>query len=231
MNQHEEFKKLARDIRAISQTPRLIVIDTLQVYMRGHENDAKDMGSFVEGCLELRNETGSAVWVVHHLGKDVGKEARGHTSLIGAADFSYLAEKTGHIMKLDCKKMKEADDQFSMFLEPVKVVVDLDGEFPDSLVLNETQQPGNDETTSILRLAKEFDGQGQKKFLQAVKDVLQLPGAYKKIKKVIPEGKDNALSFEGGLLWIEPDPGNTRGEKMIRYEQDYIEEDISGLLA
>ena len=233
LNQPGEVQRLARDILAISENPKLIVIDTAQVYLSGNENSPDDMGSFVRACLVLRDTTSASVLAIHHQGKDGSKGARGHTSLNGAADFIYKTIKKETIVEVVCEKMKEASDRVRLFLEPQLVTVDPDGEFPDSLVLMETEQPGNDETTSILRLAKKFDGQGQKKFLETVKDVLQISGAYNKIKKAIPEGKDNALSFEDGLLWIEPDPGNTRGEKLIRYEQDFEETDvgISDLLA
>ena len=129
--------------------------------------------------------------------------------------------------------MKDADDRFTMFLEPIRIVVDPDGEFPDSLILEETQRSLDDETTSILRLAKEYDGQGQGRLIQAVKDVLRISGAYNKVKSIIPEGKENALPFETGSLWIEPDPDNPQGAKTIRYQQDFPdeqEEDISDLL-
>ena len=70
MNRDGEADKLARDILSISQSPGLIVIDTLQTYMEGNENSPEHMGAFVRACLELREKTGAAVLVLHHLGKD-----------------------------------------------------------------------------------------------------------------------------------------------------------------
>lgn len=225
LNRDGEVGKLAHDILDISKTPKLIVIDTVQVYLAGNENSPEDMGSLVRGCLELRDRTGAAVLVIHHLGKDASRGARGHTSLIGAADFIYKTNKKEQVVEVVCQKMKEADDRFRMILEPVSVLVDPDGEFPDSLVLRESNQPLDTETTEILRLATEFDGKGQKELVQAVKEELQISSAYQKIKKAIPEGKENAVPFEGGSLWIEPHPTNPRGARTVRYEEAFAEVD------
>lgn len=233
LNQGGEVRKLAEDILTLSRNPKLIIIDTVQVYLSGNENSPDDMGSFVKACLSLRDLTGAAVLVIHHLGKDVSKGARGHTSLIGAADFIFKTVKKESSIEVVCQKMKEADDRTRMFLEPHVVTVDPGGEFPDSLILREVQRPMDDETTSILRQAKEYDGRGQGVFVKSVEEDLNIRDAYRKVKKMIPEGKHNAIDFEDGSLWIEPDPDNPQGVKTIRYERDFAETDadISDLLA
>jgi hypothetical protein len=66
----------ARQIEAECGVPvRMVVIDTLARCFGGNdENDARDMGAFIEGCDVIKQKTGATVLVVHHSGKDEGKE-------------------------------------------------------------------------------------------------------------------------------------------------------------
>lgn len=65
----------------------LIVIDTLNRSMPGaDENSASDMGQLLGQCDEMRRQTGCAVLLIHHAGKDQSKGLRGHSSLTGAVD-------------------------------------------------------------------------------------------------------------------------------------------------
>src|SRR5205085_7024209 len=65
----------------------LIIIDTLsRVLAGGNENAPDDMGSFVRNVDRLRADTGAAVLVVHHTGKDTSRGARGHSLLHAATD-------------------------------------------------------------------------------------------------------------------------------------------------
>ena len=59
----------------------MVVIDTLARCFGGNdENDARDMGAFIEGCDVIKQKTGATVLVVHHSGKDEGKGARGSSA-------------------------------------------------------------------------------------------------------------------------------------------------------
>ena len=65
----------------------LIVIDTLsRVMAGGNENAPEDMGALVRNIDRLRDETGGAVLLVHHSGKDLSRGARGHSLLRAATD-------------------------------------------------------------------------------------------------------------------------------------------------
>lgn len=66
---------------------RLIVVDTLARAMGGaDENTAPDIGALVAACGHLQAQTGAAVLLVHHSGKDVARGARGHSALRAAVD-------------------------------------------------------------------------------------------------------------------------------------------------
>lgn len=65
----------------------LIVIDTLARVMGGlDENTAPDIADLVRNLDLIRRATGAHVMLVHHSGKEVGKGARGHSSLRAAID-------------------------------------------------------------------------------------------------------------------------------------------------
>lgn len=65
----------------------LIVIDTLARVMGGlDENTAPDIADLVRNLDLIRRATGAHVMMVHHSGKDVGRGARGHSSLRAAID-------------------------------------------------------------------------------------------------------------------------------------------------
>lgn len=65
----------------------LVVVDTMARAMNGgDENSAVDVGKFVSNIDAIRRATGAHVLVVHHTGKEVGRGARGHSSLRAAVD-------------------------------------------------------------------------------------------------------------------------------------------------
>lgn len=67
--------------------PRLIVIDTLAAASPGaDENTSVDMGEILASCGALRDELQATVVLVHHIGKEAARGARGHSSLHAAAD-------------------------------------------------------------------------------------------------------------------------------------------------
>ncbi len=96
--------------------PALIVVDTLARHFgANNENDTQSMNGFITYMDRLRgkfSETKCSILVVHHVGKDLERGARGSSALHGAVDASYLLEK-GDAEKspitLKCLKMKDAE--------------------------------------------------------------------------------------------------------------------------
>jgi hypothetical protein len=73
-----ETVELIAAIKAKTERPSLVVIDTVSRAMRGlDENTYKDMSRFSEACDELRYQLGCTVLVVRHVGKTEGKSGRG----------------------------------------------------------------------------------------------------------------------------------------------------------
>ncbi len=86
-----DLAKLAKTIAIASArlgcAVGLIVIDTLsRALAGGDENSPEDMGSLVRNADWLRQATGAAVLFIHHSGKDLTRDARGHSLLRAAVD-------------------------------------------------------------------------------------------------------------------------------------------------
>jgi hypothetical protein len=65
---------------------RLIIIDTLSKAMTGgDEISGKDMGAVIQRCDLIRQATGAAVLLVHHMNAG-GEKVRGHTSIMANLD-------------------------------------------------------------------------------------------------------------------------------------------------
>ncbi|WP_348907744.1 helicase RepA family protein [Escherichia coli] len=139
----QEMIKAARDVKSKTGQPvRLIVIDTLARCFGGNdENDARDMGAFIEGCDVIKRETGATLLVVHHSGKDDTKGARGSSAFRAAldAEFNVRREGDGGAIILTCTKMKDVEEpkQAAFDLRPIELFTDRDGELISSLVVQD----------------------------------------------------------------------------------------------
>ncbi|AYN28646.1 hypothetical protein D8682_17680 [Buttiauxella sp. 3AFRM03] len=131
----------ARQVEATTGEPvRFIVIDTLARCFGGNdENDARDMGAFIEGCDHIKRETGATLLVVHHSGKDDTKGARGSSAFRAALDveFNVRREDDGGALILTCTKMKDSEEPATSAydLRTAELFTDEDGEQIYSLVV------------------------------------------------------------------------------------------------
>jgi hypothetical protein len=136
-------------IRAAEETAgqktAAIVLDTLaRVMVGGNENDSRDMSGFIANVDRIRAETGAAVLIVHHAGKDATKGARGHSSLRAAVDTEILVEGLdGTRTATVCKQRDMPSGQVYAFtLEPVTVGTDAEDGTPiTSCVVAVTDAP------------------------------------------------------------------------------------------
>lgn len=138
-----EVLMAAREVEAECGLPvRLVVIDTLARCFGGNdENDARDMGAFIEGCDTIKQATGATVLVVHHSGKDEAKGARGSSSFRAAldAEFNVKREGEGKALILSCTKMKDAEEleRKAYDLRTAELFTDNDGDKVHSLVVRD----------------------------------------------------------------------------------------------
>lgn len=103
---------------------KLVVVDTLACAMDGgDENSSVDMGKTVASAKRVRDETGAAVLIVHHTGKDDTKGARGHSLLRAAVDGEFLVKRSSNTAPIELSTTKQRDMEYGkpMFFDLVSL--------------------------------------------------------------------------------------------------------------
>jgi hypothetical protein len=116
---------------------RMLGIDTLSKLFGSlglDENSSKDAAVLMDMLDRLREELGCVILILHHLGKDETRGARGSTVILGDADAVFLctAKLAGQIV-WSCTKMRSAE-------APPPLIFDLK-KFGDSAVLVKSIAP------------------------------------------------------------------------------------------
>ncbi|MFS6814976.1 helicase RepA family protein [Citrobacter meridianamericanus] len=140
----------ATEVKAATGQPvKFIVIDTLARCFGGNdENDARDMGAFIEGCDTIKRATGATLLVVHHSGKDGSKGARGSSAFRASLDAEYSVRREGEggAIILSCTKMKDAEEprEAAFDLRAVELFTDSDNDLVSSLVVLDIPREARD---------------------------------------------------------------------------------------
>jgi len=89
----------------------VIVVDTFaQVTPGANENAAEDMGRALANCKALHRATGALIVLVHHIGKDETKGARGWSGIKAAADAEITIARRDPLRIATVSKMKDGAD-------------------------------------------------------------------------------------------------------------------------
>lgn len=128
----------------------LIAVDTVNRALGGgDENSSQDMGAFLNGAETLKAAfPGSGILLVHHLGKDASRGARGHSSFsanVGAELSVTNDEKTG-VRTVGITKQRDGrtDLTFNFKLAVEELGKDEDGEPITSCVVEPSSAPAGD---------------------------------------------------------------------------------------
>lgn len=203
----------AKQIESESGVPvRMVVIDTLARCFGGNdENDARDMGAFIEGCDVIKQKTGATVLVIHHSGKDEAKGARGSSSFRAALDteFNVKREGDGKALILTCTKMKDAEEpeRKAYDLKTAELYTDEDGELVCSLVVHDEPREAKEvepELASVSRLSDNHQAlwqavrsrtaKGEPCTIAVIKDDLRATLGADKVRKSFPRWLDKLES-------------------------------------
>lgn len=145
----------------------LIVVDTLARAMgSGNENDSADMGALVRHIDKIRAATGAHALLVHHVGKDDAKEARGHSSLKAATDTEIKLTRDGETITAEVKKQRDtaAGRSFHYTLKRVELGQDEDGDPVTTCVVEPCAAPDKPTKTKDHGL-----GKNQRRVLEALR--------------------------------------------------------------
>jgi hypothetical protein len=113
----EDRDALLAEIKALNISPSLVIIDTFARATAGiEENSAKDVGAAIAIFGSIEQETGAAVLIVHHSGKNQDSGMRGSSALLAAVDCELHCEKISpegsqeRVGKLTLSKSKDSED-------------------------------------------------------------------------------------------------------------------------
>ena len=110
-NPRYSIENTIAEVKKHTPNPSVIVIDTLNRFLEGNENDAQDIAAFNSACTRLIREFGCAVVIISHVGKALEKQdkVRGSSAIEGAMDVIIMAESfSDKFMTLTQKKNKDA---------------------------------------------------------------------------------------------------------------------------
>ena len=136
LNTPQGYHKATNAIRALPETPALIVIDTLHRFLDGDENSAQDAKTMIDACDRMKHEFGCSVMLVHHTGvsDEAQHRARGSSAWRGALDIeiSVTRAKGSDTIKVEPRKVKDGEEPDPVYcdLESVEIPgwFDEDGE-------------------------------------------------------------------------------------------------------
>jgi putative DNA primase/helicase len=140
LNTPQGYQKTADAIRALPNSPEIIVVDTLHRFLDGDENSAQDAKGMLDACAALINEFEASVILVHHTGVNAEAQhrARGSSAWRGALDIE-ISVVPGDTIEIVQRKSKDAEEAKPVFAElqsmPIKGWLDEDGEQVTSAVL------------------------------------------------------------------------------------------------
>lgn len=135
---YEEINKLPKN--------SVIIIDTLNATdPTMDENTSSGMGKIISRAKEFQKITGGLILFIHHCGKDATKGARGHSSLMAAADVGILITNNGErTWKIAKNKDGKADISGTFTLKEIPLGIDEDGEPITSCVVGPCKVPAKD---------------------------------------------------------------------------------------
>jgi hypothetical protein len=146
----EDLPALATQIEQHNLKPSLVVFDTFaRCFVGGDENNAKDVGEFVDALQKFLHKIGdAAALIVHHTTKESRKTERGSTALRGAADTMLQLETNNGKTTLTCTKQKDGEkgDPIVLVLDQVALPPDQDGAPVTSLVVRAGSHGSTGET-------------------------------------------------------------------------------------
>lgn len=163
---HQEVDEVLLAVQNVQEATglkvELIVLDTLARCFGGSdENDARDMGAFIEGCDTIKRKSGATVLVVHHSGKDEAKGARGSSAFRAAldAEFNIKREDENKALVLTCTKMKDAEEpqRCAYDLRTAELFHDEDDELISSLVVMDTPREAKENDPALAGVSRLTD--------------------------------------------------------------------------
>lgn len=175
----------------------LVIVDTFaQVTPGANENAAEDMGRALSHCRGINVAVRCPVLLVHHMGKDASRGARGWSGLKAAADAELSVERwaTGRVLRLSKQKDGEDGLAWGFDLDVVPVGLDEDGEEITSCVVREAELPVAQQVGTLKRKL----GKWELLVVEVINGMAESQTAGIEIEAVIAEALRRAPPAEAG---------------------------------
>lgn len=138
---------------------KLVVIDTLASSLAGEgdENSNRDMSKYLHGAKRIAQETGAAVLIIHHTGRDPNATMeRGASALRGNVDTSIRVSRSDKHYKWEVVKSRDGPLGVSgaFDIEPYEFIHQDTGEVVQSIVVKHLEVDGEGAGASNTQSAK-----------------------------------------------------------------------------
>lgn len=137
---------------------KLVIIDTLASSLAGEgdENSNRDMSKYLHGAKRIAQETGAAVLIIHHTGRDPNATMeRGASALRGNVDTSIRVSRSDKHYKWEVVKSRDGPLGVSgvFDIEPYEFVREDTGEVVQSIVVKHLEIDGDGAVASSTQSA------------------------------------------------------------------------------
>ena len=181
----ELIRIIKKEGEDFGMTVQFIVIDTLSRAMPGgNENSPDDMTAFVGNVDKIRNETDGHICVVHHLGKDKARGARGHSSLMAATDSAF--EIANNQLKTTKQRDREGGSPIAFELITHGIGTNAYGEEVTSCVLQEIDAPAEEDFEDTKLTDKQQAGKDVLADLAQTKNPVDLTAWKEQLERTTP---------------------------------------------
>lgn len=111
LNEQSDLEYACQQIDLTGMKPDVIVVDTLNRHFSGNENDAEEMGGFIESCTVLQERYHCTVIIIHHTGvsKEAEGRARGSSSLNAAIETAICVTNEDGYLTLNQTKQRDIE--------------------------------------------------------------------------------------------------------------------------
>jgi len=216
----EQRQALAKAIEDTGCGGGVTILDTLNRATPGiDENDSKDMGKTIAAAKQLQALIGGLVILVHHVGKDVTRGLRGHSSLQAALDGVIEVCREGSQLSWQVTKSKDGSGGMAncFRLDVVDLGIDQDGDSSTSCVI----APDETNETKIQKM-KMPRGKNQTIILKVVRELLEktMPSETEKHPEFLPVNGswislEDAITTASGRLTCVADQRNRSARQAI----------------
>lgn len=132
--------------------PDLVIVDTLNRFMQGNENDTRDATAFVHSCDELASKYNCVVLLIHHVGwsTDAQNRARGSSVVHSSVDMDFQLKECNGVLMLSQEKNKDYEKSQPIYMTLQGVQICMDDISESSAVLVSADKP-EDEVKDVTR--------------------------------------------------------------------------------